>query len=79
MSPDHSSNNVLKPDPSKDNQSISDIDDEDDDDLDNQLMRGITVTKSPEGTKDDKNISGEDNQTKKKTESVTCKFRFEAK
>ena len=42
-------------------------------------MRGITVTKSPEGTKDDKNISGEDKQTKKKTEPVTCKFRFEAK
>ena len=40
-------------------------------------MRGITVKKSPEGIKDDKNIAGEDKQTKK-TESVACKFRFEA-
>ena len=41
-------------------------------------MRGITVKKSPEGIKDDKNIAGEDKQTKKKTEPVACKFRFEA-
>ena len=41
-------------------------------------MRGITVKKSPEGIKDDKNTAGEDKQTKKKTEPVACKFRFEA-
>ena len=42
-------------------------------------MKGITVTKSPEGIKDDNNIAGEDKQTKKKKEPMTCKFRFQTK